>query len=315
MLPCRLGITKVLYFHLFVALYITKQSFSLSTLQVHLDSFPDRRSVVESIVAVNAGIPFLKDSPSNGDNSALLQVVTDPNTYSALAYESVVKNEKSERKPLIVVLHGAGRQNKDILSDLGDPNGEHAGLIPSLIAANEAPKELTENFSVLAPYAFGKTSFYQDSRSTLLQFVDWAKKNQGTESCPITFDPNRIILFGFSDGATVAVELLTTRRFIGGVICSYGFSGQTLPKQALDRLSNVPMWIFHSADDVIFDVKNSDRLYNQLLSVTLSNLLKYSRFDQDPEHLPKRVQGHSMGITASKSSQVYEWMLTLQPLT
>ena len=202
-------------------------------------AFPiiNRRSViVESLVAISTTTitgTLQVDSPSIDNLS--LQVVTDPNTYSALAYSSSSSSPLSsnddgkQKKPLIVVLHGAGRNDDDIISDLGNPRGEHAGLIPSLIASNKAPKELMENFTVLAPYSFGKASFYQDSRSTLLDFVDWAIKNQGTESCPVTFDPNRIILFGFSDGATVAVELLTTKRFAGGVIWSYGFSGQTLP--------------------------------------------------------------------------------------
>jgi dienelactone hydrolase len=79
--------------------------------------------------------------------------------------------------------------------------------------------------------------------------------------CPISFDPNLVILFGFSDGTTVAVELLTTRRFVGAVICSYGYCGQTLPSKAIKRLRHLPaVWVFHSADDVIFDVLLTDSL-------------------------------------------------------
>jgi predicted peptidase len=278
----------------------------------------DRRSVVQSIVTATA-ILSSTASMSNANDIDTLSIVKDPETYSALAYAAPNKGKKN---PLILVLHGAGRNDQDILTDFANPRGEHAGLIPSLIVSKQAPKELLENFSVLAPYAYGKASFYQDSRSQLLHFVDWAIQNQGTEACPITFDPNRIMLFGFSDGATVAVELLTTRRFLGGVICSYGYSGPALPQTALDRLANLPIWVFHSADDVIFDVKNSDRLVQQLRSVLIeggeatdsSALVKYSRYDQDPEKLPQRVRGHSMGITASKSPQVYDWMMQVPPI-
>lgn len=241
-----------------------------------------------------------------------LQVVTDPNSYQALAYApSNANNDDDNTPPLILVLHGSGKNDQSILGDLASPIGEHAGLIPSLLEANAAPEILQEEFAVLAPYSYGKASFYSEPRGKLLQFVDWAIQNQNTEALPIRFDPNKIILFGFSDGATVAVELLTTRRFAAGVICSYGFSGPALPAKALERLSNLPIWVLHSKDDVIFDVQYSDRLVRQLQSVNQDNgnMIRYSRFGSDPERLPPRVRGHSMGILASKDPKVFEWML------
>lgn len=244
-----------------------------------------------------------------------LRVIQDPQTYSALAYEpsSPKPGASSALPPLIVVLHGAGRNDLEIRQDLADPMGEHAGLIPSLIASGQAPSILLDNFAVIAPYSYGRPSFYQDSRSQLLQFIDWAKMSSG-----VSFDPTRIFLFGFSDGATVAVELMTTRRFAGAVICSYGFTGGSLPARAMERLADLPFWVFHSADDVIFDVANSDRLVKQLrqASATKGNkdFIRYNRYDKDPEQLPARVRGHSMGITASKLSAVYEWMLQLPPV-
>eukprot|EP00535_Pseudo-nitzschia_heimii_P000386 CAMPEP_0197187838 /NCGR_PEP_ID=MMETSP1423-20130617/16665_1 /TAXON_ID=476441 /ORGANISM="Pseudo-nitzschia heimii, Strain UNC1101" /LENGTH=322 /DNA_ID=CAMNT_0042639513 /DNA_START=151 /DNA_END=1116 /DNA_ORIENTATION=+ len=240
-----------------------------------------------------------------------LDVVEDPETYSALSY-APPNNADNANTPLILVLHGAGKNDRDILQDLANPLGEHAGLIPALISSNMAPLNLLENFCVLAPYSFGKPSFYNDPRRKLLQFVDWAIQNQNSEILPLRFDPRRIILFGFSDGATVAVELLTTKRFAAGVICSYGYSGKALPSQALDRLYNIPIWVFHSRDDVIFDVQNSDKLVQQLENVNniklgSASIIKYSRYNNDPENLPSRVRGHSMGITASKSTELYDW--------
>ena len=120
-------------------------------------------------------------------------------------------------------------------------------------------------------------------------------------------------MLGFSDGATVAVELATTRRFQGAIAASYGFSG-TLPDLALERLKGLPFWIFHSADDVIFPVACSDRLVESLRKVNDeaegSDLIRYSRFDSDQEGFTGRVRGHSTGITASKRTDVYDWMLS-----
>lgn len=285
-------------FHLrFFILFVTSITLNMPniTWSLNHNSLIHRRSMFEGVVATGLLSQTVQTSP--------LLVVTDPKTYSALYYAPPqIASTTTPPPPLILVLHGAGLNNLDIRSDLADPQGEHAGLIPSLIASGGAPPELLTNFAVLAPYSQGKTSFYEDSRTKMLDFLDWAVSS----SPQISFDPNKIFLFGFSDGATVAVELMTTRRFIGGVICSYGFSGKTLPSKAIDRLKDLPMWVFHSKDDVIFDVVNSDRLVSQ--AKTVSPFVRYSRYDQDPENLPKRVRGHSMGITASKMPQVYDWM-------
>ena len=282
-----------------------------------------------------------------------LQVIRDPDTYSALTYSppsSWMPGSSNENTqilpPLIVVLHGAGRNNLDILDDLANPQGEHAGLIPSLIASRDfdkAPSLLLHNCSMVAPYSYGKTSFYQDGddcRAKLLRFLDYCcetinnPSSSSSSTAVLRFDPHRIFLWGFSDGATLAVELLTSqkRKFAGGVICSYGYSGATLPPQALQRLSGIPMWMFHSADDVIFSVANSDRLVEQLrtqeklmkddddadenataTTKEKKSIIKYNRYEKDPEQLPPRVRGHSMGITASKLPEVYQWILEQPP--
>lgn len=239
-----------------------------------------------------------------------LQLVNDPETYSALAY-SPPRSDSSSLPPLILLLHGAGSNDKSPW-DLANPNGEHAGLIPSLIASGRAPLEV-QNCAILAPYSFNAPSFYSEPRSKLIRFLEWAKSPQGRAAgCP-EFDPRRVAIFGFSDGATVAVELLTTKRFSAGIICSYGFTG-TLPEAAVDRLANIPMWVFHSKDDVIFDVSNSDKLVKRLREKSeSSDTIRYSRFDNDPENFPDRVRGHTMGITASKSPAVYQWIASLPP--
>jgi len=175
--------------------------------------------------------------------------VADPSSYSALAYAPPGAKRKL---PLIVVLHGAGKNELDAWS-LADPTGEHAGLAPSLLATGRAPPELANNFALVAPYSAGKRSFYEEPRKRVLQFVDWVCSEQGRAAgCPLV-DPDRVFLFGFSDGATVGIELMTSGRFKGGVFAAYGFTGQ-LPELALKRLKDVPIWIFHSADDVIFPV-------------------------------------------------------------
>ena len=105
---------------------------------------------------------------------------------------------------------------------------------------------------------------------------------------------------------------MTTKTFAGGVFAAYGFTGK-LPSLALERLKGKPMWIFHSADDVIFPVSCSDRLVNELRNVNTkaNDIVRYTRFDKDQEGFTGSVRGHSTGITASKDKEIYKWLLSL----
>lgn len=242
---------------------------------------------------------------------ALIEV-TDPQTYSALVYSPPGGSRGGRPLPLLVVLHGAGRNEGPVWS-LSDMQGEHAGLAPSLLASGRAPPELAEEFAMVAPYAgAGRRSFYEEPRRKLLEFVEWVCSPAGRlAGCP-EVDRSRLFLFGFSDGATVAVELATTRRFAAAVVAAYGFTG-SLPALATQRLKDVPLWFFHSADDAIFSVANSDNLVRTLRQAG-SEVVRYTRYECDQEGFTGRVQGHSTGITASKQGEVYRWLLAQPPL-
>ncbi len=154
--------------------------------------------------------------------------INDPNTYSGLVYlpnsiiqqqasndnndmdndSKTVENISTKKYPVIVVLHGAGKNELDVWN-LADPKGEHAGLIPSLLNSDKgdtgliggrggAPNDLFENFIVTAPYSFGKRSFYEEPRSKILQFVKWAcVGGAGGLIDKTLIDTNRLFLFGF----------------------------------------------------------------------------------------------------------------------
>jgi predicted peptidase len=245
--------------------------------------------------------------------------------YPALVYVPPTTNStndkgssQSKKLPVLIVLHGAGKNELDVWN-LANIQGEHSGLPPSLIASGQAPSELLNNFIVVAPYSFGKTSFYDEPRSKILEFISVITgmtapdptSDLGENDFVSKIDLNRLFLFGFSDGATLGIELMTTRKFAAGVIAAYGFTG-TLPTLALERLKDLPLWIFHSADDVIFPVRCSDNLVRSLRQVNKNNdIIRYSRFDKDQEGFTGRLRGHSTGITASKNPETYKWLLNV----
>jgi predicted peptidase len=230
-----------------------------------------------------------------------LSILQDPKTYSSLVYQPPPSAD-NKKSPVIVFLHGAGKNDGDI-SNLADLQGEYGGLLPSLLASGNAPQVLLDNFIVVAPYVGCNTkSFYDEPRSKLLQFISFATSQIQNA------DTTKIHLFGFSDGATLAVELLTTQRFASGIVCSYGYTG-ILPDLALHKLKGIPMWVFHSKDDAIFRVQNSDLLVSSLRKGD-SSLIRYTRYDKDPEDFTGPTRGHTTGITASRDEHVYEWLLS-----
>ncbi|CAJ1422514.1 unnamed protein product [Effrenium voratum] len=249
---------------------------------------------------------FAAPDPCRAD--AGLVKLADPATYSALCYTPEAPKPEGGW-PLLLVLPGAGRNDKDAW-DLANARGEHGGLPPSLLSSGTAPPELAMNFAVLAPYALGKGSFYEEPRKKMLQFLDWACSEDGRAQGAPFVDTARIFLFGFSDGATEAMELASTRRFAGGVVAAYGFTGE-LPALACQRLKEIPVWVFHSADDAIFPVACSDKLVRRLREVNSRDVVRYTRFDQDQEGFTGSVRGHSTGITAAKTAEVYRWLLSL----
>ena len=96
-----------------------------------VSSFHRRQLLAASLAATTGScLPAHATPPS-----ALgpLVEVTDPNTYSALAYAPPSASDSSggprPKPPLLVVLHGAGVNEAPIRS-LADPLGEHAGLAP-----------------------------------------------------------------------------------------------------------------------------------------------------------------------------------------
>jgi hypothetical protein len=41
------------------------------------------------------------------------------------------------------------------------------------------------------------------------------------------------------------------------------------------------------------------------------DIVRYTRFERDPEGFVGAVRGHSTGITASKSPEVFRWLLSI----
>ncbi len=236
----------------------------------------DRRNCVQKVTALvtttltSSSLSYdlsIASAAADTFENSRLELITDPQTYSSILYTPPLP-KVNKKFPLLVVIPGAGTNHnimnndeeekmKLVWEDLTSDQGEHFGLPINLLAqkSSSCPNLLAEEFMVVSPYAPSlndkKTrSFYNEPRSNLLSFIQFILTKYSDK-----VDSDEVFLFGFSDGATVAVELATTRKFKACIIAAYGYTG-TLPSLALQRLKGIPFWIFHSADDGTFDNKN-----------------------------------------------------------
>lgn len=250
-----------------------------------------------------------------------------PTQTLSLVLHRYILNTIKKSYPLLVVLHGAGNNKQQSAID-AFTTGDHKMLPPSLLYANQAPSSLSDNFIVIAPYVGkDKRSLYDEPRSKVLDFIRYF--NTYIESQPlkdgtsISINRQRISLLGFSEGSTLAVELATTRQFNCLVLCSYGFTG-ILPQKAIERLQGIPIWIFHSTNDDVYDIKCSNQLVESLLTFegqssldafSAGDIIKITKLLPNDNRINNaKGEGYEhvrSALVASKSSEVYSWLLSL----
>ena len=91
---------------------------------------------------------------------------------------------------------------------------------------------------------------------------------------------------------------------------------------AVERLEGIPIWVFHSKGDDIYDIKCSNQLVERLIAYeggldvfAVGDIVKYTKLI--PPTQPNSA-GDGKGrehvraaLVASKSSDVYSWLLSL----
>jgi predicted esterase len=306
--------------------------------RVHNDL--NRRRVLQSAAYLSLSLSLTHSSRVDANEQSPIRrgkvfEIEDPNTFSAVVYIPPAKNGETraqpiESFPLLVVLHGAGNNEHSAMYEFthadgtsSSPPGDHSNLPPYLLYTHRAPPTLSENFIVVAPYVGkGRRSLYDEPRGKILSFVKWFNAWIGTQTfddgTSVVVNRQRVSLFGFSEGSTLAVELATTCQFNGVVVASYGFTG-VLPPMALERLRGIPIWVFHSVGDGVYDIRCSNQLVNGLLTYgrghdvfDVRNTVKYTKL------IPAQNTRDDLGrehvraaLVASDSDEIYAWLLSL----
>lgn len=187
-----------------------------------------------------------------------------------LSYAVREPSAPSERPPLLVLLHGIGADERDLLplADALDPRL----LCVSVRAPHEAPPMGYAWYEIDWTTSPPGSDLVQaeESREALVTLLQQLPPRHRT-------DPARTFLLGFSQGATMAVAVALTRPdLVRGAVLH---SGRALPHLApriapAAALTGLEVLVVHGVDDDVLPIANG-RVLRDLLAPRLGDRLTY----------------------------------------
>lgn len=224
----------------------------------------------------------------------------DPETGIEIPYRLFVPEGTTDRKyPLVVFLHGAGERGTDNYLQLAGNRGAIVWAQPRY--------QVTHPCFVLAPQCPPNSSW-----STL--FTD--RKNPFNPEKPLlavikiirklldeyNIDENRIYITGLSMGGygTWSAIMNFPELFAAAIpICGGGDVSK------VERIKDIPIWVFHAEDDPVVPVENSRVLVKKLAEI--GGKVRYTEYEKG--FMEKHGwDPHGSWIPAYESQEVVEWL-------
>jgi len=173
--------------------------------------------------------------------------------HTTLIHKIIVPKHKSSNKPpAIIMLHGRGADENDLIS-LAPYLDERLFIIS---ARAPFPFSYSNGFTWFEIEDIGKpdSKMFADSYQKLIQFIDDVRK-----SYPI--DQEKIFLFGFSMGTMMSYAVVLTQpSWIKGVVANSGIipEGSGL-KYQWDQIKGKPFFVGHGINDSIIPIAFAKR--------------------------------------------------------
>lgn len=203
------------------------------------------------------------------------ETVSVENLQYFLYYPKEYEEEKNDKFPLLLFLHGGG---------------ESGGTLEDL-KTNGPPKLLAEGkefpFLILAPQNPHKRKWW--NTRAVVQLLDTIIKNNRV-------DVNRIYLTGLSRGGGAAWELAVQYpdKFAAmAVVC-----GMTPVPYAGWINKNMPIWVFHGTEDKSIPISESENMVNKLDEMGYD--VRFTKYDG---------VGHNSWVQAYNTEELYNWFM------
>ncbi|WP_297691441.1 PHB depolymerase family esterase [uncultured Eudoraea sp.] len=203
------------------------------------------------------------------------ETVSVENLQYFLYYPKEYEEEKNDKFPLLLFLHGGG---------------ESGGTLEDL-KTNGPPKLLAEGkefpFLILAPQNPHKRKWW--NTRAVIQLLDTIIKNNRV-------DANRLYLTGLSRGGGAAWELAVQYpdKFAAmAVVC-----GMTPVPYAGWINKNMPIWVFHGTEDKSIPISESENMVNKLEEMGYD--VRFTKYDG---------VGHNSWVQAYNTEELYNWFM------
>ncbi|HYS82902.1 MAG TPA: alpha/beta fold hydrolase [Anaeromyxobacteraceae bacterium] len=210
-----------------------------------------------------------------------------------LVHRVVPPRAPGERPPLVVLLHGIGADEEDLL-----PLATHFDprfLVISARAQDEADPMGYRWYAIdwTATPPRGDPEEIAASRDLLASFVEQATAAYGA-------DPARVFLFGFSQGSIMSLALLLARPdLVRGVVAHSGrLSRLPGPDPVPEALSNAEVLILHGEQDEVVPAAQGRKAY-EVLAPLLGARVAYRAFE-----------GLGHGISEESLAEAARWLKT-----
>jgi phospholipase/carboxylesterase len=208
-----------------------------------------------------------------------------------LLHRMVAPRALSERPPLLVLLHGIGADEEDLLplARLFDPRFLVISARAPHVAEPMGHRWYAIDWAATPPR--GDPVEMVASRDLLARFVEEAAAAYGT-------DPSRLFLFGFSQGAIMSLALLLSRPdLVRGVVAHSGRLARLPgPGPAPEALSRAEVLLLHGVLDEVIPAAQGHQAY-ELLAPLLGSRVGYRAFD---------ALGH--GISEDSLAEAARWL-------
>ena len=203
------------------------------------------------------------------------ETVSVENLQYFLYYPKEYEEEKNDKFPLLLFLHGGG---------------ESGGTLEDL-KTNGPPKLLAEGkefpFLILAPQNPHKRKWW--NTRAVIQLLDTVIKNNRV-------DANRVYLTGLSRGGGAAWELAVQYpdKFAAmAVVC-----GMTPVPYAGWINKNMPIWVFHGTEDKSIPISESENMVNKLEEMGYD--VRFTKYEG---------VGHNSWVQAYNTEELYNWFM------
>ncbi len=208
--------------------------------------------------------------------------------------------DPSKRYPLVVFLHGAGERGNDNYLPLAGNRGAivwaepgHQAEHPCFVLAPQCPPYSSWTGLITSGNPFKANKELLSVANLIKDLI--SKYN---------IDKNRVYITGLSMGGygTFAILMEHPELFASAIpICGGGDLNR------VDRIKDIPIWVFHAEDDPMVPVSLSRDIVRKL--VDIGGKVRYTEFPKD--YLESiGYHPHASWVPAYESEEVVDWLFS-----